>query len=194
MVAFDRSYAMNLSAAALENQITLLERLVTSGRAAGHPQHHPLSAVGVTQYSQQLKSMLDNSTEEYYDALTEIRSTLETASEAAQTEIRRFEDIEKLSEFSTALGYWLSLPPEWTQAADKRRYFSDVLTMAKHFQNMGYLRAELSRSWNDGFFNQNPQQLAAEWNAANAKWLGKSGAIRSLTGSTATPCRRASRH
>ena len=180
-VAFDRSYAMNLSSAALENQITLLERLVTSGRAAGHPQHHPLSAVGVTQYSQQLKSMLDNSTEEYYDALTEIRSTLETASEAAQTEIRRFEDIEKLSEFSTALGYWLSLPPEWTQAADKRRYFSDVLTMAKHFQNMGYLRAELSRSWNDGFFNQNPQQLAAEWNAANAKWLGKSGAIRSLT-------------
>ena len=169
MVAFDRSYAMNLSSAALENQITLLERLVTSGRAAGHPQHHPLSAVGVTQYSQQLKSMLDNSTEEYYDALTEIRSTLETASEAAQTEIGRFEDIEKLSEFSTALGYWLSLPPEWTQAADKRRYFSDVLTMAKHFQNMGYLRAELSRSWNDGFFNQNPQQLAAEWNAANAK-------------------------
>ena len=180
-VVFDRAYAVKLDAAALENHITLLERLVASGRTIGHPQHHPLSAVGVTQYSQQLKSQLDNSIEEYYTALNAFRSTLEQTAGLAQTDITRFEDIAQLSDFANALGYWLSLPPQWAQAKDKRRYFNDVLTMAKHFINMNYLRAELSRSWNDGFFNQNPQQLIAELDAANAKWLGKSGAIHRLT-------------
>ena len=179
-VTFERSYAMNLDAAALEEHMTLLERLVASGRTVGHPQHHPLSAVGVTRYSQQLKSVLDNSTEEYYDALSSIGGSLEKVADLAQIPLSRFEDVEKVSDFALALNYWLSLPPAWAQAADKRRYYNDILTMAQHFRNMEHLRAELSRSWNDGFFNQNPQQLLAELNAANAKWLGKSGAIRKL--------------
>ncbi|MBR1483825.1 MAG: DUF3320 domain-containing protein [Ruminococcus sp.] len=179
--AFSRDYVEKLDSAALENQQTLLERLVASGRTVGHPYQHPLAPIGMTQYSQQNKAALDNSLEEYYTALNHIRPSLEAAAEMAQTEVITFEDISKIHDFSIALCYWLSLPPQWSQAADKRRYFSDVMSMAKHYQNLGYLHAELSRSWNEGFLNQNPHQLTAEYNAANAKWIGKSGAIRQIT-------------
>ncbi len=180
-VAFSRDFVKRLDAAALDNHLTLLERLVASGRTVGHPQHHPLSAVGVTQYSQQLKSIIDHSSEEYDAALTAFRPSLDAAAEMAQIEVNGFDDIERIHGFSVALCYWLSLPPQWAQATDKRRYYNDVLTMAKRYGNLGRLHAELMRSWNEGFLNQNPEQLLAEYNAANAKWLGKSGAIRKIT-------------
>ena len=180
-VAFSRDFVKRIDAAALDNHLTLLERLVACGRTVGHPQHHPLSAVGVTQYSQQLKSNIDHSSEEYDAALTAFRPSLDAAAEMAQIEVNGFDDIERIHGFSVALCYWLSLPPQWAQATDKRRYYNDVLTMAKRYGNLGRLHAELMRSWNEGFLNQNPEQLLAEYNAANAKWLGKSGAIRKIT-------------
>lgn len=180
-VSFSRDYAVRLDSSALDNHINLLERLAASGSIIGHPHHHPLAPVGVTQYSQQLRTTLETAVDDYEAALNNARPSLTAAAELSQTEIKSFDDIKPVSDFAAALGYWLSLPPQWAQATDKRRYFSDVMTMAKHFQNLGYLRNELSKSWNDGFFNQNPQQLLAEYNAANAKWFGKNGALRSLS-------------
>lgn len=177
-VAFERDYATKQNGAALDNHISLLQRLVAAGKTVGHPHFHPLSAVGVTRYSQQLKAALDNSAAEYYSNLSGIRPLLEKAAELAQIEIGSFDSVKEIREFSVALLYWLSLPPKWAAAEDKRQYFSGVLTMAKHYQNLGYLRGELSKSWNDGFLNLNPQQLTAEFNAINAKWLGKNSAMR----------------
>ena len=56
--AFSRNYVESLDKFTIEGQIILLERLIAAARAVNHPYNHPLSCVGVTLYTQNLRTEL----------------------------------------------------------------------------------------------------------------------------------------
>lgn len=90
-IAFEGSYAGELTQAEFEQHKYILERLIAAGRAIGHPKDHPLSEVKQTVYTQSLRIRLK-------EAVTEYRETLENYEETARKLAQMLERSEPFTE------------------------------------------------------------------------------------------------
>ncbi len=170
--AFSRDYVEGLNRAALEENIILLERLVAAARAVNHPHDHPLSTVGITVYTQQLRNDLQNKVNTYKNALIENSELIRDFSNAIGfSSIISFEDIKKSIKLAREMNLWYSFPRAWAKAENLTYYLSEVKEMANHYIKAGSLYNELSQKWNDMFFEQNGEQLLSEYNNISTKWF-----------------------
>ena len=180
--AFTPEYTAGLTAQDLDARKSVVERLIAAARAVGHPEGHPLAAVGCTRYSQRIRGELRQTVTAYAGALEQLELA---AGKFAQTVDEPIPEdragLERLAGIARELTVWNDMPRGWASQENINFCLGQVRRMAEHFLNMEQCKEQLRPYWNGGFLQQNGQALEAEWNAANAKWfLPKALAINSL--------------
>lgn len=179
---FPPEFAAAADADTIALQESLTERLTAAARAAGHPQEHPLSDVGRSVYSQQLKESVLPAVSGYEKALAGMNAACAGFSDAfglaAPSPLR---DIKKTAAAAEELTLWQQLPKAWAAAEDPEEYFAGVRGMSRHFQKAAELRDELLRAWNENFFREDGASLLSELSAASSKWfIGKFFAMKKI--------------
>ena len=172
LAPFSREFIRSLDAAAIEAQQLALERLAAAGREAGHPKDHPLSPVGCTQYTQNLRAALPDAVENYRAALKQMQSwTEELISALNEQPITCFEDLARLAKIAEALSVWYAMPPAWAKVEAPQFYFEEAGRMAAHYDKANALEARLLETFNPDFLTQDGQALCAELAEISDKWF-----------------------
>lgn len=170
--AFSRDYVEGLGKFALEDHTILLERLIAAAKAINHPYNHPLSCIGVTSYTQNLRAELQDKVFAYKNALTKISDTLEDFSnKLGISSPHSFSDVEKLYLIAKEFSFWFSFPKSWAKVENLTRYLTELKEMAEHYIKANNLRNILMQTWNEIFLQQSGEKLLKEYNEISAKWF-----------------------
>ena len=172
LAAFDREMSRSLTREALEAQRLAVERLTAAGREVGHPQGHPLSAVGCTQYTQSLKGSLRPAVEQYLEQIAKTEASVLTLSEALGEAVPgSFERLERLLRIAEHMACWSEMPASWTQAPEPNQYFSGVTTLAERSLRANALQARLLEQFRPEVLSLNGRELLEQYKQTNAKWF-----------------------
>ena len=180
--AFSPAFAASCTSADLDAQKSAVERLIAAARAVGHPEDHPLTAVGATQYSQRIRGELRGKIDGYVSALERLEAGASAFAGITGESVPTDRNLlERLAAISRELTVWLDLPRGWASQENINFYLGQVQQMAQHYLNAERCKEQLNPYWEIGFLQQSGAALTAEWNAANAKWfLPKALALNSL--------------
>ena len=180
--AFSPAFAAGMTAEKLSRCRTLVERLVAAGQAVGHPEGHPLTAVGTTRYSQRIRSELRTTVNGYCAALERLRSAVEALSgQMGESLPTNRAGLELLAATARELTLWADLPRGWAVKENLNFHLSQVRKMARHYLSAEDCKDQMRPYWTGAFLQQNGSALLAEFNAANGKWfLGKAIALNNL--------------
>lgn len=147
-----------------------VERLIAAGKAIGHPYNHPLSVVGLREYSQNIKENIGNCINIYLEALKGVQFAVMEFSGENNFEIpKTYEAINALVEKCVQFEIWYQYPTAWA-LQDDHSVFTDIVSMAHHFETMLDIRQSLLTSWNEDFLKAPITDLLSEYNTAAAKW------------------------
>ena len=170
--AFERDFVKKVSGADVDEHILLLERLAAAGKEVGHPLGHPLTEVGATEYTQQLRNDLNNKVTRYLDCLNGIAETLKSfAASVGFGAALSFSEVKKQLEVARELKYWEELPKGWAKVENIAYYASEIKDMSAHFKTAVALKQSLLEKWDESFLKENGSQLLAEYNTVSAKWF-----------------------
>lgn len=185
-IAFSRIFADELTAEQTESNQVLIERLIASAKAVGHPSGHPLERVNRSQYAQTLRADLPQSVSEYQAALTEADSAAyEISLFLNRPEPGSFSEWDRLATVVTELKLWQAIPRAWANIKQLSIYLTNVQQMAQHFQNANYLRDAMMQIWTPEFLYQNGVELKNVWESISVKWflpklIGQNKIVKSL--------------
>lgn len=169
---FDRDFVKSLTSSALSENTLTIERLVAAGKSVGHPHKHPLSEIKLAEYSQQLRTDLQQKLTEYKQTVVNISDVVKEFSQKTNFGvIDNFSKLETLFLIAKELCFWFEFPVEWAKIDNLSSYLSSVKEMAEHYKKVNSLRAVLLQDWNEMFLQQDAQQLLAEYNEISSKWF-----------------------
>ncbi len=172
LVVFDAAFADQTDRHTFESHVFVLERLVAAARALGHPHGHPLAAVGVTQYSQQLRQALPQTVTAYRTAAERfIPHALQFAGMLSFGQVADAASMEKLLSLAENAAAFSAYPKAWAKVEKPIEYFTDVKKMAGHFAAYLQRKAYLTASWQEAFLAQDGETLLKEYNALQAQWF-----------------------
>ncbi|WP_227006388.1 DUF3320 domain-containing protein [Rufibacter latericius] len=196
-VTFTPPAVEQLTASRLAEWEDLASQMQVIGSVIGHPHRHPLEAVRVTQYAQQLKTDAKQLLGSYQNLLSQYQ--IETA---AVCRILKIDSTLPAREQADALALLISLllrlpdvPASLLTVDHVEQTLSQVMGLAAHGQKREALRQQLLQRFNKTLLNYPAEQALQDWNIAEQKWFLpkflKQGAIAkamkklSLTGSLA---------
>ncbi len=172
IVVFDSTFADKTDRHTLDSHIILLERLVAAAKALGHPHNHPLSSIGVTQYTQQLRQMLAPTVQAYRDAAQAFTPYAKQLSEMLSFgEVTDAVSMEKLLSLAKSIAALGKMPKGWAKVEKPIEYFSGVKKMATHFIEYVKRRNYLLESWSEEFLEQDSAALLKECEELSARWI-----------------------
>ena len=161
---------------------TLVNALVSAGKATGHPCKNPVEQIHCKVYSQQLKRSAVEKASQYRDAL----ASLDEKAAALRKEIQQqngtdFDALGKLAYTAQCLIHFDSYPEAWIVAEDQDSYLGKVRTLAEHRINQENYKKLLQDRWADSFFEMDGEALMSDYNAQSVKWVfGKRHGIKQL--------------
>lgn len=147
-----------------------VERLIATGRAIGHPHNHPLSMIGLREYSQSIKERIDEAVRLYLDGLKGLQFSINRfISENNLDEPVSYADIYSLVNRCCNLEKWFNCPHEWA-LDDNANRFIEIEEMAMHFLQKNNIRNELLLSWKEDFLQLPVDSYLDDYNRVVAKW------------------------
>ena len=156
----------------LEQQRTMVERLIAAAQAVGHPAGHPLAVIGCKQYSQTLRNALRGSVAAYRSSIQQLAQVVERfAAVIGEEPVRTQTGIQRLSAIGKELELWLRLPREWAACQELPKLIKGVLELAQHHLMAKAHRDWLLQYWHEPFLQQNGQALAEEYKTISGKWF-----------------------
>ncbi|MGN0517173.1 MAG: DUF3320 domain-containing protein [Acutalibacteraceae bacterium] len=170
--AFARSYVKELTKENLDEHTVVLERMTAAGRAIGHPHGHPLSAIGVTQYSQQIRAELPERIRTYRVALSDASEPVAAFSSSIGIgNISTFEELARLKNIADEFALWYTFPQSWARSHNLSKLLIDIEETADHFIKAQELYNNIRQTWTDAILLQNIEPLLNEYNSAMSKWV-----------------------
>ena len=170
--AFEGDFVRSLSRSDLESRELAVERLIAAAGEIGHPVGHSLSAVGCSQYSQQLRSTLEQRVQIYQNQLVTVAQWARQLCEALEEPLPKgYNDLETLVAKATALACWYQMPSAWAQAAYPPAYFEEVAKLSRHASAANQLEQQLLQRFDPGFLTVDGNGLFAEYAQVSAKWF-----------------------
>ncbi len=171
-VAFSSAFAQSLRAEDLRALEGLVGRLTAAGQAVGHPQRHPLEAVGLTVYRHSLRSELVPLAEAYDQALT----GLDRAGQALAGALELEKPVSKgqwtrLGEIARELTAWADYPAAWAQSPDSAGQTALAAEAAAHMEACTALAETLGEDWKETFLTLDGASLLAQWQESQGKWV-----------------------
>ena len=179
---FSSQFAAGLTRKDLDSQQTAVERMTAAAQAVGHPDGHPLTMVGCSQYSQRIKGELRPTVLDYRGALEILETAASEFAATVECDYKAYAQLEKLVAAARELTIWNDLPRSWAEQENINFFVMNIQRMAQHYLNAEGYRKQLESSWNEGFLTQNGEALLAEFNTTAAKWfLPKALGLNSLS-------------
>ncbi len=186
------SFVSDLTEQALNQQSLILERMVSAGKALGHPHGHPLSQVGCRQYSQQLRYALSPALDSYRAAIDRLRLAVDCLCQATGLTAATQAQLQGLYETAQSLNGWLPLPRAWATAQEPHILLTDTAQMARHFLAAQEAKARLLTQWKPDFLTLDGAAMLRAWEENAAKWflakaMGESKLLRQANVYALTP-------
>lgn len=180
-VRFSPDYVATLSQGDLDNQKRLLEQLVATGNAIGHPNGHPLSMVGQTVYSQTLKMELEESVGAYKQALISLpdqaeKLLLQLSLEQPHTE----QEWDELYRCAQSIVSAENIPAIILAADNVDKEFDEPIAYVAARDTWSVKKEQLCRNWQEVFLHQDMNAYQTKYDEANKKFLGKGRALKNL--------------
>lgn len=148
-----------------------VERLIVAGRAIGHPCNHPLSVIGLREYSQSIKERLERCINTYLEALKGMQfAVLKFAGENSLKNPETYESLNSMVERCVQYEIWYQYPAEWA-LQDKHSVFEDIEAMAQHFATVIDTKEKLLTIWNEDFLKVPVSEFLTRYNEAVSKWF-----------------------
>ena len=172
---FPESFLTSIGESSLYDLDTLVDRLVSAGRAVIHPHDHPLAAVHCKTYSQQLKRTAVEDAEAYKRTLAALGTAARSFAEAIHQDVpTSFDGLGVLAYTAQYLCSFEAYPRAWVEAKDAEAYLIGVLTMSeRQLRTVSYER-QLSERWSEGFLALDGTALLEAYRRESSKWfLGK---------------------
>jgi len=143
---FSVDFVKELSASDLQEQASIVDRLVSAGRLVGHPHGHPFHAIKLSQYYQHLRGELLELNREFYASLLELEKATDNLSDKLSVDISDYPSVAKLALIASELMLWLEFPREWAYFDDIDAYVN-IQEMAKSYSSNRELRQNTDRLW-----------------------------------------------
>lgn len=178
---FDPVYAEKVTQKDLDNQRRALLQLVAAGRGVGHPNGHPLAAVGQTVYTQTLKMDLEQTVLDYKTALSEFqKSTGEFVDLIGIDAPVSEEDWKGMIRCAQSVISAEVIPAFLLVSDNIDKDFDLPLTYMREKCVVDTRRTELLQVWNDTFLHMDMGQYKNKYDEVNKKFFGKGKAIANL--------------
>ncbi len=174
LAPFTGEYVNGVTCADLNENLLILERMLSAGKAITHPHGHALAAVGATQYSQQLRYQLSPALDSYRNAIHRLTQSAAALSALTGLPVSTREALTALAQTASHLQSWLSLPRAWAANPEPHMLLTDTATMARHYLSAQNIAGQLQNRWKQDFLALDGATLSQEWADAQNKWfLGK---------------------
>ena len=181
-IHFDHTYATMLTENDLDHNLQKLERLISAGKAIGHPHNHPLSAVHKKEYSQGIKFKLEPVIMEYKSALEKCRGDAEKFIECMNINMPITEG-DWINVYNCALCVIDSVKiPDFlidTESVDKE--FLSPKAFIDKKETFAEKEAYFKSQWNENFLKMDMDDFRSKYDQANKKFFGKGKALAALT-------------
>lgn len=178
---FTSAYAQTITQSDLDNQRRVLEQLVATGKAIGHPHGHPLSAVRQTVYTQTLKMDLEGTVSEYKTALEGLRDSVSKFVEDLQIDEpvteQEWQDICNYAESVISAEV---IPSILLNAENLDKEFDFPIAYATERDALATRKNGLLQNWREAFLTMDMSIYRTKYDDANKKFLGKGKALNNL--------------
>ncbi len=193
--ALPEGYFSALDHQTLSQQALAAERMVSAGRALGHPHGHPLAAVGCCQYSQQLRYQLSGALDGYRSAINDLSAPAQTLAQLAALPVSTGSDLDALAHVADVLESWLGLPGSWASLPQPHVVLTDTGDACRHILEAQRIARQLLQRWKSDFLTLDGAALLGEWEQQGAKWflgkaLGQNKLLRQANVYALTPATR----
>ena len=165
-----------------ENMYNIVRRLVSAGRAVGHPMAHPLSPVRAEEYSQRIRLSLDEKIANYRSSLDDAAKSLSEYTALTGMTVSSHSQIEMVGKAVREAVLWSSIPEMWRKTDNINTLVFGIWDMCEHFKTYWSMYASLSQRWKPDFFTLDGKALMNEYRDVSSKWaISKALGIGKLT-------------
>ena len=172
LIVFNGESVQDVDISRMETNAVLLERMVAVAKAAGHPHQHPLSSVGVRQYSKRLRYELDSVVKAYRELIIDFVPCAKLLSEMLSFgPIGNDEKLETLAKLAESIVDFQKYPKSWLNVENPTEYFADIKKMATHFHAYQQRKEYLLRNWDEAFLSEDGEALIKEYCSINSQWF-----------------------
>lgn len=151
----------------------LIDNLVSTGKACGHPYNHPLTGLKVTSYSAQIKDNAIRIINETIDILAKIKGRLSVFASLLGEENSQY-DKKQIDVLSGIVSKILNIP-ELTPSLLSQQGLNEVLEETRALLPYGVERdgakEKVLELYSEDVLNVNAKQLLTDWNASSNKWF-----------------------
>ncbi|MFB9864912.1 DUF3320 domain-containing protein [Rufibacter immobilis] len=172
-VTFNPEIISHLTTAQVTEWEDLVSQMQVIGSVIGHPHQHPLEAVRVTQYAQQLKTDAKQLLVSYQNLLAQYQQEV-----AVVCKILKIDATLPAREQADALAHLISLlqklpdiPASLLTIDHVEQTLSQVMGLASYGQKRDALRQQLLQKFNKSIFSYPAEQALQDWNIAEQKWF-----------------------
>ena len=151
----------------------IIEELQAIGVIIMHPHNHPLEALHLSQYSQQLKAESRQEIVAYLNLVNEYNELLPAIADILKLEkipLTR-PDTEKLKNIEESLLSLPDTPSRLFGIEHAEQNLTRFISLAKHGIRRNELRDELLQNFNKNILILDADQLLSDWNLADHKWF-----------------------
>ncbi len=167
---FEKSVIENMDQAKLEEQTSLVERVVAAAKVCGHPHNHPLSMVECREYSQQMRILIPQVNENYKKSINKVKPKAEAFAAMIQRKAGSFDELSKLNQIAKEILFWLEVPMSWAQKDNFADFSQRMKGMAETAITMLNHKKALMEKWREEFLLADGKALLDEYQAASVKW------------------------
>lgn len=181
---FDSAYVEKLTIELLDNNERLVEQLVATGKAIGHPHNHPLAAIRQTEYSQTLKLTLEEMLNSYIASIRNMKISMDGLARLMEARMpATFENFENFVESAKYILVTESIPEMFiNDNAGKGldNLFEAALAYVSDYEEFLSKEGELLQEYNELFLQENMSLYREKYDKANEKLLLKGHALKGL--------------
>ncbi len=156
----------------LDENEAIIGRLVSAGRAIGHPNNHALERLGLCEYSQQIRFSIDTQFEKYKSVLEILKKSHEDFYyQIGVPSAPPFSQLEHHIAISRELMKWYSFPAAWSKKERLGEYTIEVMRYADENIRLLDLRKNIEARWLPEFLTLNGEELSKEISQIQGKWF-----------------------
>lgn len=180
---FDAAFAARLTQSDLDLQERAVAHLIAAGRGLGHPNGHPLQAVGQTTYSQSIKTDLKELVDAYQSSLGVLEQSAKDLSAWLQmTDPVKEEEWKELARHAKSILLAVEIPEFLGDLDLLEQNFDFPLQYMQLRDEQNARKNAMDLQWNETFLHLDMNGYRAKYEDANKKLFFKNRAKQNLVG------------
>ena len=172
----------------LKQRERVVDELVAAGRLIGHPKGHPLTGIGVTVYTQQLRGQAEQALAGYTSAMKELEESLDTFKDLSDRQAgSAFQEIRRMAAWAEAAAALYDIPASWLSLPNLIEQLPGLSEYCEHEVKRDQLSTALLKLMDASYLKEDGEVLKRTWRTMQNKWflpraISKGKILKSLSG------------